>query len=442
MADVSKFGRRTDEPVDECRREKSKRDERQHLLETGMVAELAGRSFRLSAVAQILTFVALIIVFVAATLKPFDPADLRMLNGSIYVPEDFAQVLNIAHPKSSLSSVPVGLQAFPRLAQIAALVLTLIAALAIARGRWVLGGLSAVFLAAPWGLLGFDLPQGPYALAILMFSAFAFHAPVRRRTIILATVLGTLTSPLILGIIADASKHLGVPQTYAKYRLYKPADLVDTALDRSSVLDGGVKWAIAYIAAQGAALRGDAQAAAVAVRQLKETTLPTNRFDQERIEAIHRFTIVSGAFGIPTQERFWAEQAEQTQKPIFLILAACVFAAVAMLTSSFGRGITRRGFRISSIEAELRRYRGMPWAGTRNKDGGFFGRRTDTVPASVMSGESAMDAISSRLRVYVMLCAGCCSISILCQQRAGLRGCRRCRLRADPGSLYRNTPAP
>ncbi|TAX59362.1 hypothetical protein ELI02_04655 [Rhizobium leguminosarum] len=406
LAFGSMTGKPTDQPLDE-----------QH-------AGLDRRSALLSFIAQGFAFVAFMLVFAAACIRPSDPADLRMLDGSVYVLDAFTNALALTDVKSGVVSVGTELMPFTRLAQMVACILTLSAVFTIIKGRWFFAGLAAAFFLIPWGLFGQSLYFAPYALALFAFIAVAFHASLSRRAIIAFVAVSVLASPLIIGLISDLSRRVGVRETYAKYRVIRVSDLPSSAYQpsadaeedqqTSSQSDGNAKIAPFFLA-QVHALRGDTVAAAAALDELEASGVAQNNFDRARFEAIRNFTLASGGFGPDAREKLIVDNAARSQRAFLLFLAALLFGIAAPLTNGFSWLVARRSRRVFSIERELERRRAnLPDA--LKSAGGLFGThiaKKSVQSSSVASGERAIEAIASRARAYLLLSLGLLAFAAL-----------------------------
>lgn len=343
------------------------------------------------------------LLFAAACMKPSDPNDLRMLDGSIYVLDAFTNALALTEVKSAVVSVPIGSMPFGQLAQMVSGILAVATVFTVIKGRWFFTGLTAAFFLIPWGLLGQSLYFAPYALALFAFIAVAFHAPLSRRAIIAFVAVGLLASPLIFGLIFDLSRHVGVPETYARYRVIRFSELPSNA-DQSADADGDAKIA-PYFLAQVAALRGDAAAAAAALDRLEASGVPQNNFDRARFQAIRNFTLASGGFGPEAREKLIADNAAQSQKAFLLLLAGLLFGIAAPLTNGVSWLVARRSRRVSSIERELE-HRRVRLPDALKKAGRLFGTsiaKKSVQSPSVANGERAIEAIASRARTYLLI---------------------------------------
>ncbi|MGO6718092.1 hypothetical protein ACCS65_30030 [Rhizobium ruizarguesonis] len=406
LAFGSVTGKPTDQPLDE-----------QH-------AGLDRRSALLSFIAQGFAFVAFMLLFAAACIRPSDPADLRMLDGSVYVLDAFTNALALTDIKSGVVSVGTELMPFTRLAQMVACILTLSAVFTIIKGRWFFAGLAAAFFLIPWGLFGQSLYFAPYALALFAFIAVAFHASLSRRAIIAFVAVSVLASPLIIGLISDLSRRVGVRETYAKYRVirvselpssaYQPSADAEEGQQTSSQSDGNAKIAPFFLA-QVHALRGDTAAAAAALDELEASGVAQNNFDRARFEAIRNFTLASGGFGPDAREKLIVDNAARSQKAFLLFLAALLFGIAAPLTNGFSWLVARRSRRVFSIERELEHRRAnLPDA--LKSAGRLFGThiaKKSVQSPSVASGERAIEAIASRARTYLLLSLGLLAFAAL-----------------------------
>ncbi|MGR9392107.1 hypothetical protein ACU8OL_03770 [Rhizobium leguminosarum] len=424
MADASAFGNRlrgaTSSPLASGAAKEQSTDQpinEQH-------AGLDRRSALLSFMAQGFAFVAFILLFAAACIRPSDPADLRMLDGSIYVLDAFTKALALTDVKSGVVSVGTGLMPFTRLAQMVACILALSTVFTIIKGRWFFAGLAAAFFLIPWGLFGQSLYFAPYALGLFVFIAVAFHAPLSRRALIAFVAVSLLASPLIIGLISDLSRHVGVRETYARYRVIRVSELPSSAYQASadadedqqtsSRSDDNAKIAPFFLA-QVHALRGDTAAAAAALDELEASGVPQNNFDRARFQAIRNFTLASGGFGPDAREKLIVDNAAQSQKAFLLFLAGLLFGIAAPLTNGFSWLVARRSRRVFSIERELAHRRAnLPDA--LKSAGRLFGTHIAKKPVqspSVASGERAIEAIASRARTYLLLSLGLLAFAAL-----------------------------
>ncbi|PDS77678.1 hypothetical protein [Rhizobium sp. L43] len=404
MADASAFGRRVLGATSSPRASGSAAGKLTDHIIDEQHAGLDRRSGMLSFIAQGFAFVAFMLLFAAACTRPSDPNDLRMLDGSIYVLDAFTNALALANVKSAVSSVPVGSIPFAQPAQMISAILALATVFTIIKRRWFFAGLTAAFFLIPWGLFGQSLYFAPYALALFAFIAVAFHAPLSRRAIIAFVAVGVLASPLIFALIFDLSRHVGVRETYAKYRVIRLSELPSNA-DQASA-DAGADTKIApYFLAQVAALRGDAAAAAAALDRLEASGVAQNNFERARFQAIRNFTLASGGFGPEARKKFIVDNAAQSQKAYLLLLAGLLFGIAAPLTNGVSWLVARRSRRVSSIERELEHRRArLPDA--LKKAGRLFGTsiaRKSVQSPSVANGERAIEAIASRARTYLLV---------------------------------------
>ncbi|PDT03657.1 hypothetical protein CO666_13890 [Rhizobium chutanense] len=417
MADASAFGRRvlgaTSSPLASGSGTGKPTD---HIIDD-QHAGLERRSGLLSFVAQGFAFVAFMLLFAAACMRPSDPSDLRMLDGSIYVLDAFTNALGLANVKPAVSSVPIGSIPFAQPAQMISAILALATVFTIIKRHWFFAGLTAAFFLIPWGLFGQSLYFSPYALALFAFIAVAFHAPLSRRGIIAFVAVGVLASPLIFALIFDLSRHVGVRETYAKYRVIRLSELPSN-IDQANT-DVGTDAKIApYFLAQVAALRGDAAAAAAALDRLEASDVPQNNFDRARFQAIRNFTLASGGFGPEAREKFIVDNAAQSQKAFLLLLAGLLFGIAAPLANGFSWWVARRSRRVSSIERELGHRRARLPDALKNA-GRLFGTsiaKKSVQSPSIANGERAIDAIASRARIYLLTSLSllaCASLSAL-----------------------------
>lgn len=415
MADASAFGRRTlgaalPQPGATSGKPDQNADEGH--------AGLDRRSNLLSLIAQGLAFVAFMLFFAAACVRPSDPTDLRVLAGSIYVLDGFTNALGLTGVKSAVSSVSTGFRTFPDLAQYVSLILVFATAFSIIKGRWVFAGLAAAFFLIPWGLFGQSLYLAPFALALFAFTALVFHAPLSRRAIIAVIAASLLAAPLIIGLVSDLSRDFGVPRTYTKYRVIRSAELPSDAHEAAALANGDQqsRSTIApYFLAQVEALRGNSTAAAAALDQLDASGFLLNDFDRTRFQAIRNFTLASGGFGPAAREKFLADNSVQSQKAFLLLSAGLLFAIAAPLTNGFGWLVARRSRRVFLIGRELD-HRRARLADAAARAAGVFGtnitKKLGQSP-SVANGERAIEAIISRARTYLLLVLGLLAFAAL-----------------------------
>ncbi|MBB2754375.1 UNVERIFIED_ORG: hypothetical protein GGI57_005110 [Rhizobium aethiopicum] len=408
MADVSAFGRRmlgaaTSAPAPTSGKiDQTGEEER---------VRLGRRSYLLSLLAQGSAFAAFMLLVAAAYAWPSDPADLRMLDGSIYVLDGFTNALALAGIKSTDSSVQTGLWTLPDHVHYVSFILALATAGMIVRGRWLFTGLAVAFFLIRLGLFGRAELLAPFAFALFAFIALVFHAPLSRRAIIAIVAVGIPGIPVAGSLMYDFSRHLSARPTYEKYRVIRPSDLPASVYQAAADAKGdhlvqrdGNATIMAYFLAQAEAFRGNSAATAAALDKLETSGFLLNNFDQARFQAIRNFALASGGFGPQAREKFLADNAAQSQKAYLLLSAALIFAIAAPLTNGLGWWVARRSRRVLSIERELEQRRAdLP--GAIKRAAGVFGSRIANKlpkPSSIANGERAIEAIASRARGYLL----------------------------------------
>jgi hypothetical protein len=373
------------------------------------------RSNLLSLVAQGFAFVAFMLLFAAACMRPSDPTDLRMLDGSIYVLDGFTNALGLTGVKSAVSSVQTGSRPLPYLAQYVSAILAFATAFTIIKGRWLFAGLVVAFFLIPWGLFGQSQALAPFALEMFALIALIFHAPLSRRTIIAVVAVSVFATPLIIGLMSDLSGHFGAPQTYVKYRVIRSSELPAGVYQAQSDGNDEVAKIAPYFLAQAEALRGNGAAAATALDTLETSGFLLNNFDRARFQAIRNFALASGGFGPDAREKFSADNAAQSQKAYLLLSAGVLFGIAAPLTNGFGWLVARRSRRVFAIERELE-HRRANLPGALKRAAGVFGANIANKlvpPPSVANGERAIEAIASRARTYLLLVLGLVAFAAL-----------------------------
>ncbi|ARM87344.1 hypothetical protein RHEC894_CH01003 [Rhizobium sp. CIAT894] len=416
MADASAFGRRMQGAASSVPASGSLSGKPDQTRDEGH-AGLDRRSNLLSLIAQALAFVAFMLFFAAAYVRPPDPMDLRMLAGSIYVLDEFTNALGLSGVKSAVSSVSTGFRTFPDLALYVSMILVLATGFSIIKGRWLFAGLTAAFFLILWSLFGQSLYLPPFALTLFAFIALVFHAPLSRRAIIAIVAGSVLALPLIIGLVSDLARDFGAPPIYAKYRVIRsselPSDVHETAAANG---DRQNRSAIApYFLAQVEALRGNGTAAAAALDQLDASGFLLNDFERSRFQTIRNFALASGGFGPAAREKFTADASAQSQKAFLLLAAGLLFAIAAPLTNGFGWLVARRSRRVFLIERELGDRRAK-LADAVKRAAGVFGTNIAkrlVQSQSVANGERAIEAITSRARTYLLLVLGLMAFAAL-----------------------------
>ncbi|MDM9648888.1 hypothetical protein [Rhizobium sp. S163] len=374
----------------------------------------------MSLAAQGLAFAAFIAFFAAASFWPMSANILKQLDNSIYLQEHHRAILQMEGLKSWVSSIRTDSTPYGYLPGVVSGVLALSAASAVIRGRWLFAALAAAFFVVPWGVWGHRLPLSPYALTLLALAAFAFHAPLSKRWIIVGSVLTIIGAPLIFGVVHDVSKGL-FPGSAERYLIVNSAqftvgmeEMVEAKLDQaqqngSATISRDDRYATQYVAAQMSALNGNALSAAAALSGIDQYADLMNPFDRERIDAIRNYATEAGALGQKQQERVASDITAQTSASYVLILLGVISAVAVPLVNMISASVHRRGRRVSSMVQELEGIAAIP----KSPPDTFGTSATRGRPTSMIMGERAITAIAVRLRFYCRWMAVLAGLSAL-----------------------------
>lgn len=384
--------------------------------------DLAEKSSAWRLAGDLVAFTGVLIAFLAATMWPEDPFDLSGLRGAIYVPSSLSHLLIFDSPAAYTIHPDVGttviLDAGGTLPAMA-----LLGIAAIVRRRWMLAGLVCIFFLFPWGSIGYRLPMSPVVVCVMVglavFRLYRFSARAMLAISAVTAVAGWLIIPLVLGIFFALLGDEGDQK--AEYRNIRyaslienegkpPTDLVDGRKTlRVSTLVPNMKeeksGAAAYVAAQEQALRGDARGARTALEELAARGFSGNALDNDRIRAIERFAMASGAYGT---EREQEVQSHYRRDLLFAWAILIVGAVAGLLGLGFDLLAEQVRKRMGRLEELRGRLTGSPPAPA------VLSSRLGTELQSIaaLDGDAIVAVMSTRIRFYRIAAAGLLAASL------------------------------
>jgi hypothetical protein len=395
--------------------------------------QLDQASQRIRLAGELTAFVGLMLAFVAIHFLPADPAQLKELEGRNFIPALIAEHLPFNDPPASrtyvdMTSTEIGID------NAAIWFIALAGFLAILRERWVFAGLISGFWLIPWSLFDYHFTPAPIVLYLYaIFAFFRLYRPSRPVRLVLFPVI-IVAGPMIIksysflfvGALTDSDR----PR--AEYRMVRVSELAENQGKAARETDANGKEivraftllgldargpaqraAMAYVAAQEYALRGDPAAAAAALEEAARLGFAPEPYNQKRIQAIRNHVTAAGALGPE------ASHGLLSQYRIRLTIAWCA-AAIGFLMGLIGpfadviaTRIGKRAKRIAEAQGRLSTER--PASGQEGA-AGRFGRRqgSEAIPSiAALDGEAIVGEIALRMRRYGIAAAALAALALV-----------------------------
>lgn len=395
--------------------------------------QLDQASQRIRLAGELTALVGLMLAFVAIHFWRADPAQLKELEGRIFIPAVIAEHLPFNDPPASrtyvdMTSTEIGID------NAAIWFIALAGFLAILRERWVFAGLISGFWLIPWSL--FDYHFTPAPIVLYIYAIFAFFRlyrlswPVRLVLFPVIVLAGPMIiksySFLFVGALTDSDR----PK--AEYRMVRVSELAENQGKAARETDANGKEivrtftllgldargpaeraAMAYVAAQEYALRGDPAAAAAALEEAATLGFAPEPYNQKRIQAIRNYVTAAGALGPE------ASHGLLSKYRIRLTIGWCA-AAIGFLMALFGpfadviaARMGKRARRIAEAQGRLRAER--PASGQEGAVGTFGRRQGSEAIQSIatLDGEAIVGEIALRMRRYGIAAAALAALALV-----------------------------
>lgn len=363
-------------------------------------------------VGDLLAFAGVLIAFLVTLFWPDNPADLAQLDGAIFIPGDLASDLGLDAPAFANVRHFVETVALDTKNSVVPAV-TLLGFVAVLRSRWLLAALVAGFFLFPWSLLGYRLTMAPVILCTLIFLAlFRIYRPSGRMLIgliVVAVVAGPFIFSVAGALFNSALGGAGAPKIVYKRVAFANLDALQTSAGeqpgsgRAAVQTPSLLPVMArsphpgapYVAAQEAALRGDAATARTMTTRLRDNGFVPNRFDQMRVDEIEQYAVAAGQDGQQAAQALNSTYRNKAAIAWVIYVIGLAFALAGPFVDLLANAIERRSVRLGEAIERLRR--GRTASAVQLK------AQTSSIAAS--DGQAIIAAMSRRI-VWYRIAAG------------------------------------
>jgi hypothetical protein len=382
---------------------------------------LHGVSQKIRLTAELVAFAGLMLAFLAHLMWPGPPAGLEELEGRIFIPALIAEYLPLDALQARQTTADMTSSEIDMKSAVVPLI-ALVGLIAIARGRWILAGLISAFWLIPWSFFDHHFLPSPvvvYVYAVAFF--FRLFRPSWRLCILLvplAVLAGSSAiraiAPPFIAAVTDPDRpkaHYRIVQFSELMKNEQSATRENTERNKAASVSSflGVRLegkgaaeraALAYTVAQEQALRGNAEAAATALKMADDLGFRPEPYNQRRVTAIREYVAATGALGPEAQQLILSEYKVQSATTLAAHIVGIILGLLGPFADVLGTRIGRRARHIAEAREKLDTRRAeldREELSTRLRE---LKASEPTQSRPAMSGDTFVAAITGRIRSY------------------------------------------